>query len=704
MNRNTPTPQLEDALVAFYESKPYPALPEFIESFIDGLDRHCARLFRRVPYDDLGIAITTAAGDLYVLEGYLGPMEKKFDQSAIGHGQYRDYLFSYLQLANNPKERLATFSAALFQCFDPLIKALPPHFFVEDDDPEGERPRIMLGDLVSDLPEVIEQFQLVAFQGDLFPHTRRLLSENSAAIARKLGKTVSPTGYRGSPKDIVKAYLAGTPLHDLLLAQIQEPPLTAPKVSEEDWYSHSLLIAPTQTGKTNIIQWRLANLLPQIAAGKASVVLMEPKGVLTADILNLAQTWDMRDRVIILDPADAPVSVNVFDKGDGSPQTLNETIARVSRIINTLSLDLRDFQRDAITFALRAMFALPEPTNIDTLMHILRGGKTVLPLDILPRRVRTYFELDFQPTDGRYIVSRLNSLLNNPIFEALFTGERTTFDMHKEIQAGKLIVINCSSRALAGDSKLYARFWIEEVQRCVFPRLAMPRERRTPTTFIIDEAQDYIAEDRHIAALLAQAAEARIGMMFGMHYLGQLTDTFVKAAVSDNTRLKFAANTSTDVLTLARAMGKTDTDFLSGLPLYEFAYFGPGMQSAIKVKFPLVDFGAMPQMSQAQYAQLRNQNRERYAYVPSQPAATPAPEVPLSALTLDLAGARAALEKAIKDADWATVADLKDSIIPALEREVADAAEPKPASPSPEPPAPRKEAPPGGKEATRDWC
>jgi hypothetical protein len=57
---------------------------------------------------------------------------------------------------------------------------------------------------------------------------------------------------------------------------------------------------------------------------------MEPKGVLTRDILNMAQTWNMRDRVVILDPADTPVSVNIFDKGDGSAQALTETVGRIA--------------------------------------------------------------------------------------------------------------------------------------------------------------------------------------------------------------------------------------------------------------------------------------------------------------------------------------------------------------------------------------
>jgi hypothetical protein len=445
-----------------------------------------------------------------------------------------------------------------------------------------------------------------------------------------------------------------------------EPEPTVPEIDERHWYSHSLLLARTQMGKTNVIQWRIKNLWPQIAAGKASLILMEPKGVLTRDIINMAHTWDIRDRVIILDPADTPVSVNIFDRGDGTDQALNETVARVSRVIGTLSTDFTGFQRDAITFAVRAMFALPDRTELGTLARILRGGKTVLPLDSLPRSVREYFEFDFKEADGRYIVSRLNSLLANPVFEALFAGERTTFDILSEIQAGKLIVINTSSRALGGDSHLYGRFWIEEVQRCVWPRLEMPREKRTPTMFILDEAQTWIAEDLHIAQLLDQAAEARIGMMFGMHHLTQLTEQRVKDSILTNTALKFVANTSAGIADLARAMGNTDTDFLTGLPLYEFAYYGPGMSAPIKVKFPLVDFGKEPKMSTEQYRDLRVANSKRYADgEPPPPPAPPEPEENRDRVSIDdlsLADAYAQMALAIRRGNTARAAELQGHI------------------------------------------
>jgi hypothetical protein len=104
----------------------------------------------------------------------------------------------------------------------------------------------------------------------------------------------------------------------------------------------------------------------------------------------------------------------------------------------------------------------------------------------LPYSVKEFFELDFKPGDGhaQQIISRLNGLLANPVFEALFAADHSTSDMFKEIQAGKLIVINMK----AGD-QLYGKFWIEQVNACMGKRYNLPKQERTPTTFIMDEAQ-----------------------------------------------------------------------------------------------------------------------------------------------------------------------------------------------------------------------
>jgi hypothetical protein len=401
-------------------------------------------------------------------------------------------------------------------------------------------------------------------------------------------------------------------------------PAVVPEIPEAHWYSHCLLLAQTRFGKTNVIRWRLNELADQVEDGKASVILMEPKGVLTEELLRTNWAYEFRERVVILDPKDTRVSVNIFDKGDGSDHAIEETIARVERVLNNVTSTLTPFQVDALSYALRAMFYIEQPGSIRLLSRILKAGLKGFKLRPLPYVVEQYFA-DFKAGDGSamQVVNRLNGLVANPVFEALFDSDRSTFNMFDEIQSGKLIVINASA-----SNQLYARFWIEQVASCITPRFKIPFAKRMPTTFIIDEAQTWISEDMHFAGILDKAAEARIGMLIAAHHMNQIKDLQVRGSIYTNTAMKFAARTTEDINHLCGSMGLTEPDFVRTLPKYEFAYFGPDMNKAIKVKFPLKEFDKFPQMTEEQYQQMRAENRRKYNYVRGQPQAAPSEPVP----------------------------------------------------------------------------
>jgi hypothetical protein len=192
--------------------------------------------------------------------------------------------------------------------------------------------------------------------------------------------------------------------------------------------------------------------------------------------------------------------------------------------------------------------------------------------------------------------------------------------MPREIDAGKLIIINASAAP-----PLYGNFWIEEVARCIELRTTSDKHRM-PTTFIIDEAQRFIAEDLHFADILDRARAARIGMLIAAHHMEQIIDTHVRHSLYTNTALKFVARTSADIHNLCRAMGGIETDYITTLPQFEFAFFAPNMEKPHRTKLPLVEFDKMPPMSDAQYIELRSNNRKRFT-PPPQPIA-PSPPSP----------------------------------------------------------------------------
>ena len=378
------------------------------------------------------------------------------------------------------------------------------------------------------------------------------------------------------------------------------PDPVIPSIPELSWESHCLLLAQTGNGKTNAIQWRIKQLLPQIVAGKASLIIMEPKSVLIDMILKLQQTWQIQDRIIFIDPVDSPMSINIFDKGDGSEQALTDAMAMAEYVISIFAAEITGLQRGPFTNILRLLFAIDGEVTFDTLDDLLRNGpaKHRAALARCGHVVQRFFQLDWDKdaqvkSAASLLKARINTLLGDPKFERLLYPKGESFNILNAMQSGKLILINADQDKLGEgyNTEMYGRFWLAQVFKASLRRYTLLRQGvpLIPTFFIIDEAQVYVKQDQRLRSILGQARQSKIGMMFAMHTMGDIEDQQIRDSIYTNTALKFVARTSADIHNLCRNMGKTEPEFISTLKQFEFAYFGPNMEQAVKAKLPLVD-------------------------------------------------------------------------------------------------------------------
>lgn len=638
VDRNSSTAELEEAVKAYWVPNPFLDAEQFSGLLIKSLFKLCKEeRGGRFPCHEFLVQFCTIAEELYKKNG-LHNFGIDFDHHTdpVAHGRYRDDLLYLLELAKYPAE---DWDAAFFQLmigFFWVFLEFFPDFAMVSADEVGEPSASdqfvsVLHAIDENVPELIDTLFAIVEEHPAPPAFMFLRAQLEKNLNREGGVLAGLSEL--PPADALKRYLADTQLEKLFYVQLpipiekevqediveeeaveEEAEPKEPDIDERAWYTHCLFLAQSGRGKTNGVRWRIKQLMPQIAAGEASLIVMEPKGVLCREILHLAEIWEMRDRVVVLDPTEESVSVNLFETVDNSVQSINETIGRVCRIFDTVSVPLTTLQKTTLSFAIRVLLSMETPPTLDTLIHVLRHGIADLNVPNLSRSVRNYFEYDFKPNpksaDPRAseIINRINGLLADPVFEQLFGGERSTFDILKAMQAGSLIVIDASK-----SNEVYGRFWIEEVARTIRPRLALPFHQRTPTSFIIDEAQTWVADDLHFADILDRAREARLGMFAAMHHMAQVTNDQVRHSMYTNMAVKMTANTSADIHNLCRSMGTTDPDFITTLGAYEFAFFGPNMRQAIKVKLPFVDFEHAPHMSREQYQALRMLNRRTYA-------------------------------------------------------------------------------------------
>lgn len=372
-------------------------------------------------------------------------------------------------------------------------------------------------------------------------------------------------------------------------AELEEPEPVAsePDIDPLEWFSHVLLVAAQGSGKTNLIRWRVSQILPFVREGKATLILLDPKDVLTRELPTLARQTGLADRTILIDPIEAPVSFDLFDKGDGSRAAIHTAIGQLIRLLNTITLGLQPFQRETLGLAVRALFATDTEPTFEKLFPILRNGKKALDTTQLDPNLRDIFENgDFKAGDN-HVITRLNTFRNNPYFEPLVSRTAPLFNLAETIQQGKLILIKAGTQ-----EPLYGKIWIEQIDRIIDARYALDEEDRTPTYVIIDEAQIFIGDNdsAHFADILDRAREARIGMFVACQHMGQIENSATRLSLY-NSAIKFVARTNGDPVGLARAFaGELDANSFKSIPKYHFLFADSNMPQPELIKLPLVTF------------------------------------------------------------------------------------------------------------------
>lgn len=494
---------------------------------------------------------------------------------------------------------------------------------------------------VNALPAAVEHVLACANDADLseaglFNRLRGQLENN--VIVASGGYPGDPRGFKKAPiiptksqiKDpsaLVEAYLGATPFLELL---IQNVPFQIPTKTR---FEHTHIIAGTGHGKSQTLQYLIAEDLPAVAAGDRSVVVMDSQGDLIKTIKKLADFAPggrLADRLVLIDPTDVeyPVSLNLFDVGRDRLETY-EALER-ERLTNSI-LELYDFvlgslldagmtQKQSVIFryVTRLMLHI-EGATIHTLRDLMEeGSETVFASDIvkLTGTARRFFETEFADREfkqtRKQVLRRLWGILENQTFERMFSHPKSKLDLFSEMNSGKVILINTAKDLLKEQgTEIFGRFFIAMIAQAAQERATLPESKRLPTFVYVDEAADYF--DRNIAVILSQARKYNVGMVLAHQYLGQL-DGKLREAFSANTSIKLAGGVSSNDAKALAPMMYCQPDLIESQPKGSFATFIRGTTtSALSLKFPFGHMEAMERMSVEEADHVREKMRTTYA-------------------------------------------------------------------------------------------
>jgi hypothetical protein len=496
-------------------------------------------------------------------------------------------------------------------------------------------------DMLRDLSGVVEGVMAPClddeiFRHDLFPRLRERLDRN--LISASGGNPDDPKGFTRTPKpptksditgkrELVGTYLGGTPLTRLFDGALN---FTIPTRTR---FEHQHIIAGSGHGKTQTLQYLIANDLPAVESGQASIIVLDSQGDLIRTISQLkcfAPGEPLHERICIIDPSDVeyPVSLNLFDVGMERLQ--NYPMLERERLTNSI-LELYDFvlgsllsaemtqkQNVIFRYVTRLMLHIPDAT-IHTLRELMEPGseKKFAPyIETLTGTARQFFETEFSSREfndtKKQVLRRLWGILENQTFERMFSHPRSKLDLFSEMNSGKVILINTAKDLLKETgTEIFGRFFIALIAQAAQERATLPESKRLPTFVYIDEAADYF--DRNIGLILSQARKQKIGMVLAHQYLGQL-DPKLQEAFGANTAIKFAGGVSNkDARALAPMLGCTP-EFIESQPKGSFAASVRGLTTtALPLRFELGTMEKLPRMSKSERQALQEEMRRRYA-------------------------------------------------------------------------------------------
>lgn len=406
-------------------------------------------------------------------------------------------------------------------------------------------------------------------------------------------------------------------------------------------FEHTHVVAPTGSGKTQLLQQLILNDLKR----DACVIVIDSQSDLINNIKRLAQL--PKERLVIVDPTDVefPVALNIFDIGQHRLKTyskldyerhINGVIELLSYVFSSiLGAELTQKQGVALNFVLRLMIHIPGAT-IHTLRNIMapKGLELYEPYLVnLTESGQAFFRTEFNSKafeeTKTQILRRLYGVLENPTIERLFSHRESRLDIGAEMNAGKVILISTAKDLLKQSGcTFFGRFFINLIAQATLERARQNPSDRKDTYLYIDEVQDY--SDPTIATILEQSRKYNVGLTMAHQQLSQLPED-VRSSVFNNTATKFVGGVSMgDARLLAHDL-RCEPEYLRDQKKLHFALYARGfLPKALTVHVRAGLMESLPRRSSAEMAELLDMTRDKYSAIPAKtpPPTSPPPQPP----------------------------------------------------------------------------
>ncbi len=307
-------------------------------------------------------------------------------------------------------------------------------------------------------------------------------------------------------------------------------------IKKEDRRRHFYVIGKTGMGKTHTLKTMAIN---DIRAGRG-VGFVDPHGEAAEELLDFVPSERIND-VVYFNPADIehPISFNVMEE-----VSLEEKHLVASGLLGVFKKIWPDVWSARMEYILSntllALLEYPGSTllGINRMMGDADYRKKVLK-HIEDPVIKAFWTKEFARYSQQYAVeataaiqNKIGQFISAPLVRNIVGQVRSSIDMRKVMDEGKILIINLSQGMVGEDAAyLLGGLVLTKLQMAAMSRVDMPEEERKDFFLFVDEFQHFAT--RSFTNILSEARKYRLSLHLGHQYIAQMEEE-VRDAVFGN--------------------------------------------------------------------------------------------------------------------------------------------------------------------------
>ncbi len=320
-------------------------------------------------------------------------------------------------------------------------------------------------------------------------------------------------------------------------------------LTRRDRSRHVYVIGQTGAGKSGLLElFALSDIFYN-----QGYCIIDPHGDFAINNLRFIPESRIKD-VIYFNPADTayPVAFNPLELSDETrkPNVCSEVIGVLKRMFgDSWGPRLEHILR----YTLLALLDRPETTLLDISRLLTDKEFRKETLDYCKDvTVLQFWKHEFGQWNDKQVNESIAPVLNkvgaftaNPIIRNIIGQPKSSFDVRKIMDEGKILVVNLSKGLIGEDNAgILGAFLVTKVQLAAMSRSDIPDVRdRRPFYLYVDEFQNFATDS--FAVILSEARKYGLNLTVANQYIAQMTDS-VRDAVFGNVGTTISFRVSAD--------------------------------------------------------------------------------------------------------------------------------------------------------------